>query len=131
MIFVTAHNPRMDATGPRPQRPPRGSMTKTKQGAGAVPDGGEDPRPVSIYDVAAAAGVSYQTVSRVINEHPNVKRSTRELVLATITRLGSRPNRAARALAGGPVQSVTVLISNTTLYGQRSALQGIEEAARI
>ena len=105
-------------------------MTKTEQGAGAVPDGADDPRPVSIYDVAAAAGVSYQTVSRVINAHPNVKHSTRQLVLATIARLGFRPNRAARALAGGPVQSVTVLTSNTTLYGQRSALQGIEEAAR-
>ncbi len=90
----------------------------------------DEARAVSIYDVATAAGVSYQTVSRVINGHPSVKRSTREHVLATITRLGFRPNRAARALAGGPVQAVTVLTSNTTLYGQRSALQGIEEAAR-
>jgi DNA-binding LacI/PurR family transcriptional regulator len=87
-------------------------------------------RPASIRDVAAAAGVSYQTVSRVINEHPMVKQSTRELVLATIEELGYRPNRAARALAGGPVESVTVLTSNTTLYGYASALQGIEEAAR-
>jgi DNA-binding LacI/PurR family transcriptional regulator len=87
-------------------------------------------QPVSIYDVAAAAGVSYQTVSRVINGHPSVKSSTRALVLETITRLGFRPNRAARTLAGGPVQAVTVLTPNTTLYGQRSAIQGIEEAAR-
>jgi DNA-binding LacI/PurR family transcriptional regulator len=87
-------------------------------------------RPVSIRDVAAAAGVSYQTVSRVINGHPSVKGSTRELVLATITRLGFRPNRAARALAGGPIQAVTVLTGITTLYGQRSVIQGIEEAAR-
>ena len=93
----------------------------------AAPGGG---RPVSIRDVAAAAGVSYQTVSRVINEHPSVKDSTRELVLATIARLGFRPNRAARALAGGPIQAVTVLTAKTTLYGQRSAIQGIEEAAR-
>jgi DNA-binding LacI/PurR family transcriptional regulator len=88
------------------------------------------PRPVSIRDVAAAAGVSYQTVSRVINQHPRVKPSTRQLVLAAIENLGFRPNRAARALAGGPVESVTVLTSDTTLYGQSSALQGIEEAAR-
>jgi DNA-binding LacI/PurR family transcriptional regulator len=87
-------------------------------------------QPASIYDVAAAAGVSYQTVSRVINGHPSVKNSTRELVLETIARLGFRPNRAARTLAGGPVQAVTVLTSNTTLYGQRSVIQGIEEAAR-
>lgn len=105
MIFVSAHNPAMDVSA------------HTRQ-------------PVSIYDVAAAAGVSYQTVSRVINGHPSVKNSTRELVLETIARLGFRPNRAARTLAGGPVQAVTVLTSNTTLYGQRSVIQGIEEAAR-
>jgi DNA-binding LacI/PurR family transcriptional regulator len=87
-------------------------------------------RAVSIRDVAAAAGVSYQTVSRVINGHPSVKPSTRDVVRAAIIDLGFRPNRAARALAGGPVQSVTVLTPNTTLYGYTAALQGIEEAAR-
>jgi DNA-binding LacI/PurR family transcriptional regulator len=85
---------------------------------------------VSIRDVARAAGVSYQTVSRVINESSSVKSSTRESVLDAIARLGFRPNRAARALAGGPVQSVTVLTSNTSLYGQSAALEGIEEATR-
>ena len=87
-------------------------------------------RTVSIRDVAAAAGVSYQTVSRVINDHPRVKASTREVVLAAIDELGFRPSRAARALAGGRVTAVTVLTSNTTRYGYASALQGIEEAAR-
>jgi len=87
-------------------------------------------RSVSIRDVAAAASVSYQTVSRVINGHPSVKLSTREQVLAAIDDLGFRPNRAARALAGGPAHSVTVLTPNTTLYGYTAALQGIEEAGR-
>lgn len=87
-------------------------------------------RTVSIRDVAAAAGVSYQTVSRVINDHPRVKASTREVILAAIEELGFRPSRAARALAGGRVTAVTVLTSNTTRYGYASALQGIEEAAR-
>ncbi|HEX3956968.1 MAG TPA: LacI family DNA-binding transcriptional regulator, partial [Trebonia sp.] len=91
---------------------------------------GRGSRPVSIRDVAAAAGVSYQTVSRVINGHASVKESTRELVHATIEALGFRPNRAARALAGGPVQTVTVVTPNTTLYGPTQALRGIEEAAR-
>ncbi|MGH3171567.1 MAG: LacI family DNA-binding transcriptional regulator [Trebonia sp.] len=72
-------------------------------------------RPVSILDVAAAAGVSYQTVSRVINGHPNVRSSTRQLVLAAIEDLGFRPNRAARVLRGGPARSVTVLTPNTNL----------------
>jgi DNA-binding LacI/PurR family transcriptional regulator len=87
-------------------------------------------RTVSIRDVAAAAGVSYQTVSRVINGHPSVRPETRELVVNAIEQLGFRPNRAARALAGGPVQSVTVLTDNTTLYGRSESIRGIEEAAR-
>jgi len=89
-----------------------------------------DLRPASILDVAAAAGVSYQTVSRVINGHPSVRPATRELVQAAIEDLGFRPNRAARVLAGGTARSVTVLTPNTTLYGYQAALQGIEEAAR-
>src|SRR6202050_1042121 len=87
-------------------------------------------RAASIRDVAAAAGVSYQTVSRVINGHPSVRGSTREVVLAAIEELGFRPNRAARVLRGGLARTVTVLTPNTTLYGYQAALQGIEEAAR-
>ena len=91
---------------------------------------GNGRRPASILDVAAAAGVSYQTVSRVINGHPSVRPATRELVLAAIEELGFRPNRAARVLRGANARSVTVLTPNTSLYGYQAALQGIEEAAR-
>jgi DNA-binding LacI/PurR family transcriptional regulator len=90
-------------------------------------------RTVSIRDVARAAGVSHQTVSRVINHSPSVSDRTRESVLATISSLGFRPNRAARALAGGPLQSVTVLAGNTHrwgLWGYAAALQGVEETIR-
>jgi DNA-binding LacI/PurR family transcriptional regulator len=85
----------------------------------------------SIRDVAAAAGVSYQTVSRVLNDSPNVLPDTRRQVLDVIERLGYRPNRAARALGSGRSSAVTVVIANTTLYGYASTLQGIEEAARL
>jgi len=91
---------------------------------------GRGERPVTIYDVARAAGVSYQTVSRVINGSQEVKKSTRDAVLDTIAGLGFRPNRAARALRGGPLRSVSVLTSNTTLYGFATVLEGIEEATR-
>ncbi|MBR7837695.1 LacI family DNA-binding transcriptional regulator [Actinospica durhamensis] len=84
----------------------------------------------SIWEVARAAGVSHQTVSRVINGKPHVKAETRALVLATIEELRFTPNRAAQALAGGPVRSVTVLTADTAAYGYASALRGIEEAAR-
>ncbi|WP_152771436.1 LacI family DNA-binding transcriptional regulator [Streptomyces spongiae] len=91
---------------------------------------GHTRRPASIRDVATAAGVSYQTVSRVINGHPSVKPSTRERVLAAIDELGFRRNATALALASGRSRAVTVLTANTTHYGYASILQGIEEAAR-
>jgi DNA-binding LacI/PurR family transcriptional regulator len=49
-------------------------------------------------DVARLAGVSHQTVSRVLNDHPNVRPLTREKVLAAIRELAYRPNAAARTL---------------------------------
>lgn len=52
----------------------------------------------TIYDVADAAGVSYQTVSRVINASPNVSAQTRRRVLTAIERLGYRPNKSAQVL---------------------------------
>ncbi|WP_328777958.1 LacI family transcriptional regulator [Streptomyces canus] len=87
-------------------------------------------RAASIRDVAQAAGVSYQTVSRVINGHPNVKQETRERVEAAVQALGFRRNATAFALASGVTRSVTVLTTNTVLYGYAATLQGLEEAAR-
>ncbi|TQM79169.1 LacI family transcriptional regulator [Saccharothrix saharensis] len=86
--------------------------------------------PPSIRDVAAAAGVSHQTVSRVLNDSPRVSPDTRRQVLEAIERLGYRPNRAARALGFGRARGVTVVTADTTLYGYASTLHGIEEAAR-
>lgn len=55
----------------------------------------------TINDVAARAGVSKRTVSRVMNEQPNITADTRDRVLKAIERLGFRPNPAARRLASG------------------------------
>lgn len=87
-------------------------------------------RSASIWDVARAAGVSQQTVSRVINGKTRVSEETRAKVQQVIAELGYRPNRLAQALAGGPVRSVTVLTSDTALYGAAATLRGMEEAAR-
>jgi len=84
-----------------------------------------------IRDVAAAAGVSHQTVSRVLNNSPNVRPDTRQLVLDVMERLQYRPNRSARALGLGRASAVTVVTANTTLYGYASVLQGVEEAGRL
>jgi len=84
-----------------------------------------------IRDVAAAAGVSYQTVSRVLNGSPRVRPETREIILAAIETMGYRPNRSARALRLARARAVTVVTADTMLYGYASTLQGIEEAARL
>jgi LacI family transcriptional regulator len=59
---------------------------------------------ITIQDVAAAAGVSTGTVSRVLNERPGVKPGTRERVLQTIASLDYRPDHAARALSRQPLR---------------------------
>ena len=80
-------------------------------------------------DVARLAGVSHQTVSRVLNDHPNVREQTRLRVRAAITQLGYRPNKAARALATGRSQIIGIVAQNTTLYGPTSLLNAFEQAA--
>lgn len=70
------------------------------------------------------------TVSRVVNGYPNVSESTRRRVLDAVRELDYRPSRVARDLSRGRSQSVTVMTSDTTLYGRASVLRGVEEAAR-
>ena len=55
----------------------------------------------TINDVAARAGVSKRTVSRVMNEQPNITADTRDRVMQAVERLGYKPNPAARRLASG------------------------------
>jgi DNA-binding LacI/PurR family transcriptional regulator len=81
-------------------------------------------------DVAQLAGVSHQTVSRVLNDHPNVRPRTRENVLAAISQLGYRPNAAARTLVTRRTHTLGVISFDTTLYGPASMLYGIERAAQ-
>ncbi|MDI6102666.1 LacI family DNA-binding transcriptional regulator [Actinoplanes sp. NEAU-A12] len=84
-----------------------------------------------IRDVAAAAGVSYQTVSRVLNNSPRVRPETRQIVLDAMEQLRYRPNRAAQTLGSGRANAVTVVTANTTLYGYAGVLQGVEQAGRL
>ncbi|MEO3745520.1 LacI family DNA-binding transcriptional regulator [Plantactinospora sp. B5E13] len=86
-------------------------------------------RDPAMTDVARLAGVSHQTVSRVLNGHPNVREQTRLRVQAAIAELGYRPNRAARALVTGRSQVIGVVAQNTTLYGPASLLAAFEQAA--
>jgi DNA-binding LacI/PurR family transcriptional regulator len=110
-------------------------MTEGRQSDDApAPERGAPPagvRAPSMNDVAGLAGVSHQTVSRVLGGHPNVRPQTRTRVLAAIQELGYRPNRAARALVTGRSRTVGVVSLNSTLYGPASTLYAIEEAARL
>lgn len=86
-------------------------------------------RAVVMADVGALAGVSHQTVSRVINASPHVRPETRDRVLAAMRELGYRPNSVARALVTGRSNMLGVVSFDTTLYGPASTLFGIERAA--
>jgi DNA-binding LacI/PurR family transcriptional regulator len=80
-------------------------------------------------DVARLAGVSQQTVSRVVNESHEVRPETRERVRAAMQMLDYRPNSAAQALATGRSRTLGVVTVDTALHGPASTLFGIERAA--
>jgi LacI family transcriptional regulator len=86
-------------------------------------------RAPTLSDVARLAGVSTMTVSRVINGHAKVADRTRERVREVMASLDYQPNMLARGLASGRSRSIGVLTVDTTLYGPRAALRGIEKAA--
>lgn len=65
---------------------------------------------VTIMDVAREAGVSYSTVSRVMNNYKHVSPEKRERVMNAMTRLGYVVNQQARSLAGGRSQVVGLLV---------------------
>jgi DNA-binding LacI/PurR family transcriptional regulator len=84
----------------------------------------------SIRDVARIAGVSRQTVSRVINSHPSLRPETRDRVQAVIEQLQYRPSRFAQALGANRSQTIGVLAFQRSQYGPAAAIQGIETAAQ-
>jgi len=85
----------------------------------------------NIYDVAKLAGVSHQTVSRVINSHPSVKPATREKVEGAISELKYRPNHAARQLVTSQSNMIGILIAGSELYGPWAILNAMEREARL
>jgi DNA-binding LacI/PurR family transcriptional regulator len=87
--------------------------------------------PPAMADVARVAGVSHQTVSRVLNGNGPVSLSTRNKVLDAIERTGYRRNLAARTLVTRRSSIIGVLVVNATLSGPSGALLGVERAARV
>ena len=85
---------------------------------------------VTIYDVAADAGVAISTVSRVLNGSDEVSDATREKVLAAVERLQFRPHRTAKTLAKQQTHSLAVAMPSFTSLFYVEILKGIKDTLR-
>ncbi|KAF1686955.1 LacI family transcriptional regulator [Pseudoxanthomonas broegbernensis] len=83
---------------------------------------------VRIEDVAAAAGVSMKTVSRVLNHEPGVRQSTRARVMETVVALDYRPDPSARSLAGNRSYLVALLYDNPSPNYLMEIVTGVVDA---
>jgi len=90
----------------------------------------DERRALSIRDIARLAGVSRQTVSRVLNGERYIKPSTEAQVRKVIEENSWRPNSAARALATARSKTIGLLVSARSHYGPFTAATAIDEAAR-
>lgn len=86
-------------------------------------------KPVTLYDVADYAGVSYQTVSRVVNQASHVSARTHEKVEAAMAELNYIPNRVAQQLAGKQTQLIGVATANLALHAPSQIVAAIKSRA--
>ncbi len=84
----------------------------------------------SMFDVARLAGVSHQTVSRVINSSPDVAAATREKVLDAIRQLDYRPSNSARALASRRSRTIGLIVGGLRFFGPILSMSAVESVAR-
>lgn len=85
---------------------------------------------VGVREVASAAGVSTQTVSRVLNDHPGIRDETRRRVLEAMRSLDYRVNNAARSLGTRRTHTIGILASDASMYGPAVGILALEAAAR-
>jgi DNA-binding LacI/PurR family transcriptional regulator len=88
------------------------------------------PRSPSMAQVAERAGVSHQTVSRVLNDASLVKEETRLRVLAAIEELGYRRNFAARLLATNRSRRIGMISAHLSLHGPSKIATAVQEAGQ-
>lgn len=84
---------------------------------------------VTIKEVAKIAGVSTQTVSRVLNNRPDVSDQTRTRIKQIIDELGYSPNVFARNLSRGRSNTIGVISYGLNYFGTQNVLSGIEKEA--
>ena len=82
---------------------------------------------VTIKDVAREAGISYSTVSRVVNNKEYVKPATRQRVLEAMEKLGYQANLQARSLAGGRTNVVGLLVHDIASPYTGELIRGIDD----
>lgn len=102
------------------------SRDRAKQGP-SVPSRRRRP---NISDVAQAAGVSYQTVSRVLNDAPDVSATTRARIQQVIKDLGYRRSRTATALSTSRSTAIGILTDESPRFGPVGTLMALEKVAR-
>jgi DNA-binding LacI/PurR family transcriptional regulator len=88
------------------------------------------PRPVTLHDVARAAGVAASTVSRALSDPERVNVRTREHVQAIAREVGYQPNRLAQALHTGRTRMLAVLVPDITNPHNFGLVRGAEAQAR-
>ena len=86
-------------------------------------------RPATIYDVAEAAGVSHQTVSRLLRGFKGIRPETRARVETAIAELQYRPNPAARSLKNGRTHRIGALTHDLTEVGPSKTIDGESHGA--
>lgn len=84
---------------------------------------------ITLYDVARVAGVSYQTVSRVINDAEHVSARTREKVRQAMAALHYVPNRGAQQLAGKRTRTLGLMTSDLALHAPSQIASAVKSRA--
>jgi DNA-binding LacI/PurR family transcriptional regulator len=86
-------------------------------------------KPITLYDVARLAGVSYQTVSRVINQAEHVSARTREKVQRAMAELHYIPNRGAQQLAGKRTRTLGLITTDLALHAPSQIASAVKTRA--
>jgi LacI family transcriptional regulator len=107
----------------------KGAAPGAAAGSGTVPPSPAT-RQATIYDVAEAAGVSHQTVSRFLRGFEGIRPATKQRVVDALEKLNYRPNLSARSLTTGQSHRIGALTHEIAHFGPSKVLQGASAAAR-